>query len=134
MPWKQLHEKRFGAGSWARAGGPDSESIGLHRLTEHTTLVSDTCNAARAAKRTLAEMCEAAAKEKLGAAAWEAMSEDERRSKVATYLDDCTGHLRNIVINAMATKRSEYLTAELQDSLAEFSSFDRTVIALFFEG
>eukprot|EP00966_Prymnesium_polylepis_P189917 4400818-Prymnesium_polylepis.1 len=126
--WKERHEKRNGTGSWARDGGPDPDALGLHRLTEHTTLVSDTCNAARAAKRMLADMCLGAAKEKMGEAEWEAMGEEERSSRVATYLGDCTGHLRNIVINAMAVAGSEYLTKELGDSLAEFSSFDRVTL------
>ena len=94
--WKEVHEKRFGVGSWAEAGGPDPDSLGLHRLTEHTTIVSDTCNAARAAKRILSEMALAAAKEAMGADVWDVMSEAERNSKVATYLGDCSGHLRFI--------------------------------------
>ena len=123
--WKQRHEKLHGEGSWAADGGPDPEALGLHRLTEHTTLVSDTCNAARAAKRLLAEMCEASAQTQIGDEAWQAMGEAERRSKVATYLGDCSGHLRNIVINAMMIKATEYLNAELADDLSTFSSFDR---------
>eukprot|EP00966_Prymnesium_polylepis_P334526 7389899-Prymnesium_polylepis.1 len=123
--WKQRHEKLHGEGSWAADGGPDPEALGLHRLTEHTTLVSDTCNAARAAKRLLAEMCEASAQTQIGDEAWQAMGEAERRSKVATYLGDCSGHLRNIVINAMMIKATEYLNAELADDLSMFSSFDR---------
>eukprot|EP00966_Prymnesium_polylepis_P133928 3095592-Prymnesium_polylepis.1 len=53
--WREQHEKMYGAGSWAAAGGPDPESIGIHRLGEDTLLMSDTCNAARACKRLLAE-------------------------------------------------------------------------------
>ena len=123
--WKERHEAKFGEGSWEREGGADPESLGLHRLTEHTTLMSDTCNAARAAKRLLAEMALTAAKEHMGRDVWEAMTEEEQRLKVATYLGDCTGHLRNIVINAMVVAGADYLTTELHDSLDEFSSFDR---------
>ena len=53
--WKAAHESKFGEGSWAAAGGPSPESIGLHRLSEQTLLLTDTCNAARAAKRLVAE-------------------------------------------------------------------------------
>ena len=126
--WKERHEKRNGAGSWALAGGPDPEALGLHRLTEHTTIISDTCNAARAAKRLLAEMAMEAAKEKMGADAWDALSEDERSKQVAIYLGDCSGHLRNIIINAMVLAGSSYLSSELSDSLGEFSSFDRVSV------
>ena len=38
-------------------------------------------------------------------------------------------HLRNIIINAMALAGSEYLSAQLADSLGEFSSFDRVSVA-----
>ena len=110
------------------AGGPDPEALGLHRLTEHTTIISDTCNAARAAKRLLAEMAMEAAKEKMGADAWDALSEDERSKQVAIYLGDCSGHLRNIIINAMVLAGSSYLSSELSDSLGEFSSFDRVSV------
>ena len=125
--WREVHEKRFGKDSWVRDGGPDPERIGLHRLADHTTLMSDTCNAARACKRLLAEMCMEAAKVKAGITTqqWDAMSEVERDSKMAVYLGDCGGHLRNIVINAMSLKASEFLKTQLRDDLDEFSAFDR---------
>ena len=80
--WKAQHEKMFGAGSWAAAGAPEPESIGLHRLSKHAVLVSDTCNGARATKRLVAEHAERAGREKLGITpeAWEAMGEAERES------------------------------------------------------
>ena len=61
--WKAEHEKKYEVGSWAAAGGPDPESIGIHRLSEETLLMSDTCNAARACKRLVAEAATAARKE-----------------------------------------------------------------------
>lgn len=87
--------------------------------------MSDTCNAARACKRLIVEMAEAAGKAKIGEASWEAMSECEREKKCKTYVGDCHQHLRNIIINAMSIKATEYLKSELSESLAEFSSFDR---------
>jgi hypothetical protein len=45
--WKEGYEKANGEGSWARAGGPSPENIGLHRLAEDTVLMTDTCAAAR---------------------------------------------------------------------------------------
>ena len=72
--WKAEHEKLFGDGSWEANGGADAESIGLHRLSENTLLMSDTCNGARATKRLLAAMAELEGQKKIGTEAWEAMS------------------------------------------------------------
>ena len=71
---KAEHQKLFGDGSWAAAGGADAASIGLHRLSENTLLMSDTCNGARATKRLLAAMAEVAGQKKIGTEVWEAMS------------------------------------------------------------
>ena len=49
--WKAAHESAHGDGSWAAAGAPEPDSIGLHRLSEQALLMSDTCNVARACKR-----------------------------------------------------------------------------------
>ena len=76
--WKEAHEGKYGEGSWALAGGPTPESIGMHRLCEDTLLLTDTCNSARAAKRLVAEAAMAAGKEQVGEAAWEAMTQVER--------------------------------------------------------
>ena len=115
----------FGAGSWEAAGGPDPESVGIHRLSEETLIMSDTCNAARATKRLLQEAAEAAGRKKVGEAAWAALSEPQREKKCKTFTGDCQSHLRNIIINAMSIKATEHLKEQLGDDLAEFSSFDR---------
>ena len=75
-------EARFGEGSWAVAG-PDPECIGMHRLSDRTMLQSDTCNAARATKALVAEMAEAASRDKHGIsdADWEAMDATARATK-----------------------------------------------------
>ena len=125
IEWKAVHEAKFGKDSWATAGGPDPESIGVHRLSAETLIMSDTCNAARKAKRLLCELAEAAGKQKIGDVAWDAMSEEERASKCTVYIGDCHQHLRNIIINGMSIKATEWLKGELADDLAEFSSFDR---------
>ena len=123
--WRDAHEKRFGAGSWAAAGGPAPGSLGLNRLTENTLLMSDTCNAARKCKRLVAEAALASLKEKIGEAAWDALSEEERADKGKVYVGHCHAHLRNIIINAMSIKATESLNDTLADSLEQFSSFDR---------
>lgn len=114
-----------GVGSWEKADMPSPENVGLHRLSENAVLMSDTCNAARATKRLVAEMAEAAGRAKIGDAAWEKMSEEEQQQKVKVHLGDCHGHLRNIIIKAMAGGATEFLKDKLEDSLSEFSLFDR---------
>ena len=78
-----------GAGSWAAAGGPPLENTGLHRLSEDTVLMSDTCNAARCTKRLDGEAIMRTMQEKVGAAAWEKMSVEERNAKYRYYRADC---------------------------------------------
>lgn len=62
---------------------------------------------------------------KVGKAAWEAMTEEERERKYKTYLGDCWQHLRNIIIEAMAAAANASVKATLDDELDEFSSFER---------
>ena len=126
--WKEEHERMFGEGSWAKADMPSADNIGLHRLSENAVIMSDTCNAARATKRLLAEMAEKAGRERLGTEAWEKMSEEEREEKVKCHLGDCHDHMRNIIIKAMATAATEFLKDKLADSLENFSSFDRVSV------
>jgi hypothetical protein len=123
--WKVEHEALHGEGSWQRDGGASPEGIGLHRLSEHTLLMSDTCNAARCAKRLLGTMAIDAVIEKIGKEAWEAMSTEERGEKVGNYQGDCYQHLRNILIGALGQGATDHLKDAMEDSLAEFSSFDR---------
>ena len=124
--WKTEYEKvSGGAGSWAAAGYPSPDNIGLHRLAEDTVLCTDTCNGARCTRRMLAEAIMLAVKELIGVEAWEAMSEEERDGKFKTFRGDCWQHMRNIVIDAMAAKGDEMLRLEVADDLATFSAFER---------
>lgn len=125
--WIREHEKETanGAGSWAAAGGPPIENIGLHRLSEDTVLMTDTCNAARCTKRLLGEAIMRTMQEKIGAEAWEAMSVEERNAKFRFYRADCWQHLRNILIEAMSQAGTACLKDTLSESLEQFSSFER---------
>lgn len=87
--------------------------------------MSDTCNAARACKRLVAAAAMTSLKEKIGEEEWAKLSEQQRAAKGNVYIGECQQHLRNIIINSMANKATESLKELLQDSLAEFSSFDR---------
>jgi len=123
--WKEEHERMYGPGSWEKASMPSPSNIGMHRLSENAVLMSDTCNAARATKRLLAEMAEKAGRERIGTEAWEGMSEEEREKACKCHLGDCHDHMRNILIKAMAEAATDYLKGELDDSLDAFSSYDR---------
>ena len=123
--WKAAHENEFGEGSWAQAGGPEPDSIGIHRLSEESLLMSDTCNAARKCKRLVAEAALKAGREKMGEVEWNALTEQQRDAKCKVYIGQCHQHLRNIIINAMQLKATECLKERLGDSLAEFTSYDR---------
>jgi hypothetical protein len=81
--WRYEHEELHDVGSWERDGGACPDNIGLHRLSEHNLLISDTCNAARCARRLLDTMAVDAAVGRIGGADWEALSEQERGEKVA---------------------------------------------------
>ena len=89
--------------------------------------MTDTCNGARCTKRMLAQSIMATIEEKVGAAAWEAMSTEERNAKYKVFRGDCWQHLRNIMIDAMATTGNEYVkeVEAVSESLAEFSKFER---------
>ena len=87
--------------------------------------MSDTCNGARACKRLLQSMAEAAGAEEIGKESWDAMSVGEREVKCKAYLGDCHQHLRNIIINAMSLKATSYLKEQLGDDLEQFSAYDR---------
>ncbi|MDC0525800.1 hypothetical protein OAO87_02280, partial [bacterium] len=113
--WRGEHEVMFGKGSWAADGGPSPEAIGLHRLSEQTLLMSDTCNAARAAKRLPAEAAEKAGRLAIGDAAWAKLSEVQRERACTCFIGDCHQHLRNIVINAMAIAATAHLKDVLED-------------------
>ena len=123
--WREEHERLYGAGSWGADGGPDPSQIGMHRLSEQTVIMGDTCNAERKAKRIVADLALAAAKDKYGEEALAAMSEAERERVSTSFIGDCHQHLRNILINAMSIAATDMLKDTLEDDLAEFSAFDR---------
>ena len=125
MLWAEEHDKRLGSGSWAAAGAPSHENIGLHRLAEDTVLMTDTCNSARCTRRLLLKAVVNNLKETVGAAAWDAMTDEERNTKYKTYTGDCFQHLRNIIIDAMAAKGNEFIKGVLSEDLSQFSAFER---------
>ena len=123
--WIEQHDKVHGTGSLAAAGGPPVDNIGLHRLSEDTVLMTDTCNAARCTRRLLGDAIMRTMQEKIGKEAWEAMTPEQHNAKFRFYKCDCWQHLRNVLIEAMAQAGSTFLKDSLSDSLEQFSSFER---------
>ena len=75
--WKRYFEKLYAGEEWT---GPDPERCSLHRLAGGGGVISDTCNAARKAKRLLVELIQAeqVLREEMGDGKWDALSITER--------------------------------------------------------
>ena len=117
--WKEIYEKM--GGTWPF---PDPSRLGYHQLGG-ALIMSDTCNAARAAKRLIMANAAAAIEADIGAAAWALLSVDEKTEKTRCYVGDCMQHLRNILLDAMTAKATKHLQLELEESLNTFSSYER---------
>ena len=85
--WKLHFEKLYPDEEWT---GPDPEMCSLHRLAGGGGIISDTCNAARKAKRLLREMiqkqAESVLREEMGAEEWEALSSTEREELLRVHM------------------------------------------------
>eukprot|EP00966_Prymnesium_polylepis_P330697 7386316-Prymnesium_polylepis.1 len=122
---KKVCDAKFGEGTWVAEGGPEPDSLGMHRLSENTVIMGDNCSTAEKTKRLLIETAEQAGREQIGETAWAAMSQPQRDAKCKAHHGLCQQHGRNTMINAMIIAQTESLKEELSDSLAEFNSFDR---------
>eukprot|EP00966_Prymnesium_polylepis_P234411 5422510-Prymnesium_polylepis.2 len=109
--------------------GPDPERCSLYRLAGGGAIGSDTCNAARKAKRLLRDLvqkqAEAHFRAEMGDEAWEALSESEREKQLRVHLFDCQQHMRNIILNHMSEKQAKHVEAELAADLQAFSAHER---------
>lgn len=93
--WQAKFQDMFPNDVWT---GPDPSSCGLHRLGGGGSIMSDTCNAARASKKLLATLIAKEVEEHLGPATWQAMSIEEQEAAARTHRHDCWQHLRNIFL------------------------------------
>eukprot|EP00966_Prymnesium_polylepis_P134522 3109074-Prymnesium_polylepis.1 len=119
--WKGVYEQMCGEGRWPF---PDPSRLGYHQLGG-SLIMSDTCKAARAAKRLIMDNAARAIEADVGPAAWAALSEEDQAAKTRMYVGDCMQHLRNVLLAAMSSAATSHLAAELEESLAAFSSFKR---------
>jgi len=120
--WADMHEKMWGAGSWS---GPLAKALGLHRLGGGALVMSDTCNGARAAKRLVIQRIAAAVAADFGPEEWAKLSEAVQLTAACARAGDCMQHLRNIMLDAMSAAATAHLKEVLEDSPADFSSFER---------
>lgn len=118
--WKTHHVRLFPTVQWT---GPDPQLCSLHRLAGGGALMSDTCNAARKAKRLLAEFigqqAESAHRLEHGDETWESMSEEERKVETQVYQLDCHQHLRNIWLGHMSRRQVSCQHAMLYHALVK---------------
>ena len=119
--WKEVYERMCGKDTWPY---PDPSRLGYHQLGG-ALIMSDTCNAARAAKRLIMEQAARAIEDDIGAEAWAKLSADEKAKHTQCYVGDCMQHLRNIFLDAMHAAATKHLTLELEESLEAFSSYER---------
>eukprot|EP00966_Prymnesium_polylepis_P244857 5663845-Prymnesium_polylepis.1 len=61
----------------------------------------------------------------MGAAAWAAMSDAQRRHATRVNKLDCWQHMRNIFLNAMSAAQAAHVAEELKPWLDAFGSWDR---------
>lgn len=122
--WKSIHVGWFGEDTWERDGGPKLSQLGYHRLAG-SLIMSDTCNAARAAKRLIIQQAGEEVERAAGPGAWDAMMDAEKDDTRRTYVGDCMQHLRNILIDTMANDAASFLKDELEESLDAFSAYER---------
>lgn len=60
-----------------------------------------------------------------GPEAWARLSEAEQSTAACAHAGDCMQHLRNIMLDSMSAAATAHLKETLEDSLADFSSFER---------
>lgn len=120
--WRQQFLKMFPDATWT---GPDANLCSLHRLGGGGSIMSDTCNAARCAKRLLADLVGKQVQQHLGDDRWEEMTEDERECAIRVHQLDCWGHMRNIFLDHMSSALAAHVKEELQPELETFGSWER---------
>lgn len=91
--------------------------------------MSDTCNAARKAKKLMCELVQQQARDhmraQMGDDCWAALGEEEQSKALRVHLLDCHQHMRNIVLNHMSCKQAEHVKMELSVALQQFASWER---------
>lgn len=91
--WEAQHKLMFPDVQWT---GPDPSRCSLHRLAGGGALISDTCNAARKAKKLLGDLIQRQAEEHLrqqmGDEVWGALSEQEKEHYLRVHVLDCQQH------------------------------------------
>lgn len=104
--WEYQHKRMFPDVMWT---GPDPSRCSLYRLAGGGAVMSDTCNAARKAKKLLGSLIQKQAEEHLrqqmGDEAWVALSEEAKESQLRVHVLDCQQHMRNIFLQHMSRKQ-----------------------------
>ena len=101
---KAEYERRHGDGKWS---GPKPAQISMHRLA-NATLLTDSCNRARVARRSVADKVAMAVELHMGEK-WATLTQEEQDLAVHVRSLDCFQHLRNIFLNEGAVASSKHL-------------------------
>lgn len=120
--WRQRFEKDNPGATWT---GPEPERLSLARLGGGGAIISDTCNTAHATQELLESMIADEVQQSIGAAAWAAMSDAQRRHATRVHKLDCWQHMRNIFLNAMSAAQAAHVAEELKPWLDAFGAWDR---------
>ena len=83
----EYEKKNGGAGAWEAAGMPKPSKLGYHQLVK-ALIMSDMCNAARAAKQLIIEYAGDEMKRILGPQ-WEKLTKEQREDATRGYVGDC---------------------------------------------
>ena len=94
---------------------PAANEIDISKLGNGGAVCSDNCNPAMKVKRLLKAEIQAAVEAKYDAAAWAALSEEEKAAKRLVLEIDCWNHLRNTWLGAVTSA----LTGRLKENLKE---------------
>ena len=103
-----VHEKMFGD----THSIPSSSQINLSKL-EGGLVNTDTCNGARLLAQLLVDAVDFAVEEKRALSG----ENDNHPNTIATMVQDCHNHMRNIWIKAVTHRLSSYLNKVLADDL-----------------
>lgn len=120
--WEAKFREMFPGEQWT---GPDPNRMGLHSLGGGGAIQSDTCNAARCAKRLLSELVVEKVQAHIGEENWSVMTKEEQDAASRTHLHDCWQHLRNIFLSEMSSAQAAHMKEELRPELETFTSWER---------
>lgn len=103
---------------------PDSKNLDWDRINKGTAM-SDASNQAQKMSGLIVDKVKERFIEKLGAEAWEALSEDEKKEAVLVVRAYCHNHLRCTCVRHAVVKEQAHMKEALDECLTGFKESDR---------